>query len=924
MDSAHTKKHRKPLLVWIPLLLLTWGVWLWNIDLGSLSFDETATYFVINRPPLEILSYLLHAANEHPPVYYLLIRGWMDLVGASEFSLRLFSLEIGMLLLVISGWLARLASRRLGGTALKGVGWLTAVFLASTPGMAFYARDARMYSLTAVWAATASALLLRDWLMEEKRPSFGSIILLTTINGLAILTHYYLLFFIITQPLALLAGKRWRNLGIWSLIHGLPAILGLLWLSAATGLQATLANAFTESQFIPPTTYQLSLLFTTMLSSSMSTAQYYIQPVILIMIGGGVMAAWYRRWRIGAWLLITLFTPFILAHLLPRIPQTRYLVFLLPFVALAVAHFAALPVAFIRNRPVRWATRTGSMLFIAWLLVNTGMYQVLTIEKSGYGRSLEIIELYARTGDEMLFYGPWQGIPFHYYGTDDIPPRTVVPPSAPPLLDPIKTAPVLKELLARANRLWMVPMAEEAADPDGFVWEWLRANAHAVWEEDDAYLYLSPLPNDTPVETMELSFGNMLVLTGMAHEATPIPAGEPMRVTFSWEFLHLLDDGVEIELALVDSDGYVWATAYSTLINGQTTSYEGLTIPQDAPVDDYRLRLRLLDNASGLPMLINGAETALLKTIQIVVPVHEPILSDAVVPDTITFCPPDEGACVNLVGIELASDHSPPGYPIRVNLRWQAPSKLQSGTVALPVLQARFQLIPDPPFYALGIDNSPILTKTVLLSPPYPSNQWIAERLVMQPLVLSVPPDAQTGRAKITLEVMDENGRLWISSTSSQPLADIIIEKRSTLTTLPDGLTSIEADFGDEIGLRGYHMEGNWCPGEQLELNYGWYALKRPLQVYAVFNHLVTTDDTIVAQVDGWPQGGRLLTSQWQPGEYIEDSYTLIIPADAPVGPYTLYTGLYEIESGARLPVLQNGEHSPADHISITLPEQCD
>jgi len=76
-------RHRKSLLIWTVILLLTWGVWLWNIDLGSLSFDETATYFVTNRPPLEILSYLLHAANEHPPVYYLLIRGCMDLIGSS-------------------------------------------------------------------------------------------------------------------------------------------------------------------------------------------------------------------------------------------------------------------------------------------------------------------------------------------------------------------------------------------------------------------------------------------------------------------------------------------------------------------------------------------------------------------------------------------------------------------------------------------------------------------------------------------------------------------------------------------------------------------------------------------------------------------------------------------------------------------------
>ncbi len=71
MVSEKSVVHRKSLLVWVPLLLLIWRVWLSNLDIGSLSFDETATYYVANRPPLEILPYLFRASNEHPPVYYL-------------------------------------------------------------------------------------------------------------------------------------------------------------------------------------------------------------------------------------------------------------------------------------------------------------------------------------------------------------------------------------------------------------------------------------------------------------------------------------------------------------------------------------------------------------------------------------------------------------------------------------------------------------------------------------------------------------------------------------------------------------------------------------------------------------------------------------------------------------------------------------
>jgi hypothetical protein len=86
-----------------------------------------------------------------------------------------------------------------------------------------------------------------------------------------------------------------------------------------------------------------------------------------------------------------------------------------------------------------------------------------------------------------------------------------------------------------------------------------------------------------------------------------------------------------------------------------------------------------------------------------------------------------------------------------------------------------------------------------------------------------------------------------------------------------------------------------------------------------VFNHLRTPDGTNVAQVDGWPQGGRLLTTQWQVGEYVEDEYRLSIPPEAPPGPYTLYVGLYDAATGDRLPAVQHGQRLPGDEVALPL-----
>ena len=92
------------------------------------------------------------------------------------------------------------------------------------------------------------------------------------------------------------------------------------------------------------------------------------------------------------------------------------------------------------------------------------------------------------------------------------------------------------------------------------------------------------------------------------------------------------------------------------------------------------------------------------------------------------------------------------------------------------------------------------------------------------------------------------------------------------------------------------------------------------MAIYAVFNHVVAADGALVAQADGWPQGGRVLTNQWQAGEYVEDSYTLAIPPDAPPGPYTLYVGIYDAATNDRQPAFQDGQLLPDGRVPIPLP----
>ena len=59
------------------LLLVAFGLRVYKLGAADLSFDEVATFYVAYRPFVEVIQYVMGAAREHPPTYYLLMTLWM-------------------------------------------------------------------------------------------------------------------------------------------------------------------------------------------------------------------------------------------------------------------------------------------------------------------------------------------------------------------------------------------------------------------------------------------------------------------------------------------------------------------------------------------------------------------------------------------------------------------------------------------------------------------------------------------------------------------------------------------------------------------------------------------------------------------------------------------------------------------------------
>ena len=130
-----------------------------------------------------------------------------------------------------------------------------------------------------------------------------------------------------------------------------------------------------------------------------------------------------------------------------------------------------------------------------------------------------------------------------------------------------------------------------------------------------------------------------------------------------------------------------------------------------------------------------------------------------------------------------------------------------------------------------------------------------------------------------------------------------------------------EATFAGQIKLLGYSMSAP-RPGEGLDLTLFWEAsepLGEDAAALNVFTHVLDGSGQLVANHDGVPGNGRYPVSSWLPGNTIVDAHVIQLPPDLPGGDYDIRVGLYDPESGERLPVVAgDGTAAPDQAFLLT------
>ncbi len=121
---------------------------------------------------------------------------------------------------------------------------------------------------------------------------------------------------------------------------------------------------------------------------------------------------------------------------------------------------------------------------------------------------------------------------------------------------------------------------------------------------------------------------------------------------------------------------------------------------------------------------------------------------------------------------------------------------------------------------------------------------------------------------------------------------------------LPPDAVPISAVFNNEIELIGYQVEKEHVtPNDAIDLTLYWRSLQAVAKDYTVFIHLADSNGLLLGQEDSSPVQGKSSTSQWQPGQVIEDSHHILTAENLPVGKYDLVVGLYNSATQERLSV---------------------
>jgi mannosyltransferase len=367
-----------------------------QLDVG-LWIDEGLSVGIADRPIGDIPGVLRQDGS--PPLYYLLLNVWLQLVGSSEAEVHGLSVLLAVLCVPVAWW---------GGKLLFGrrTAWIAALLAAVNPFMTQYAQEGRMYSLLTLLGLISLICWLHAFTSDapagggvRRAPAIGFAVAFAAM----LYTHNWALFF------GAATGLVW----LWLLWRAEPEERRRL---LRTGLVAYGGAVLLYAPWIPNTLYQAAHTGAPWANAPSPAALASVPArmwgeeaaVAIVLIGGsGALALWRLRGapaRAVVALLVIAVATFVLAWMASQLSPAwanRYLAAgVAPFVLLAAAGLGA-------------AGRLGlvALAVVAALWAIDGAPK----EKSNVREVSEAIAPSLRPGDLVVATQPEQVSALNYY-----------------------------------------------------------------------------------------------------------------------------------------------------------------------------------------------------------------------------------------------------------------------------------------------------------------------------------------------------------------------------------------------------------------------------------------------------------------------------------------------------------------------------
>jgi hypothetical protein len=183
----------------------------------------------------------------------------------------------------------------------------------------------------------------------------------------------------------------------------------------------------------------------------------------------------------------------------------------------------------------------------------------------------------------------------------------------------------------------------------------------------------------------------------------------------------------------------------------------------------------------------------------------------------------------------------------------------------------------------------------------------VAQSWTLPPVRTDYPPEAwPSGQGQRGQHILRLAGGLpsgdYTFELEGTRLGSLSVEAPERLFAEPDYQVPAGVEFAGVAELAGYTLKYDPAEPQTLTLTLVWRGLAEMPISYRVFVHVVDDDGLIVDQSDAEPAAWQRPTTGWVTGEYVVDQHILHLPDGLPLDDMKLRIGLYDAESGDRLP----------------------